>query len=384
MGRRLEFTKDNKVIGGITFLNSGNYAELNIYGQILDEDEPKESDGDTTNTEVVELLKNIGNKDLVVHINSGGGSVFAGIGIYNAIRHMCKGKIIVKIMGIAGSIASVIAMAGDVIIMPVNTQMMIHKPSVAAEGNADDLMNLAKVLDNIQKVILNTYMTRTRKNITRAYINKLMNETSWLSPFECKKIFKNIKIEENGGFDNMTNVRFSGYIDDYEDSIRKRKHDDWDDDDRRKSHHKDEEDDYYEDSHRRKKSHHKDEDDEDFEDYEDSCRRKKSRHKDEDDDYYEDSHRKKKSHHKDEDDDYYEDSRKRRKAYHKDEDDEDFEDAHKRRRTHHKDDEDDSFDDYEREEYRKHKRKEKAKKKRVKNMIDDFDDEIAQFLGMEE
>ena len=57
MGRRLEFTKDNKVIGGITFLNSGNYAELNIYGQILDEDEPKESDGDTTNTEVVELYR---------------------------------------------------------------------------------------------------------------------------------------------------------------------------------------------------------------------------------------------------------------------------------------------------------------------------------------
>lgn len=383
MGRRLEFTKDNKVIGGITFLNSGNYAELNIYGQILDEDEPKESDGDTTNTEVVELLKNIGNKDLVVHINSGGGSVFAGIGIYNAIRHMCKGKIIVKIMGIAGSIASVIAMAGDIIIMPVNTQMMIHKPSVAAEGNADDLMNLAKVLDNIQKVILNTYMTRTRKNITRAYINRLMNTTSWLSPFECKKIFKNIKIEENGGFDNMTNVRFSGYIDDYEDSMKKRKHDDWDDDDRRKSRHKDEDDDYYEDSHRRR-AHHKDEDDEDFEDYENSYRRKKSRHKQEDDDYYEDSHRKKKSHHKDEDDDYYEDSRKRRKEHHKDEDDEDFEDSHKRRRTHHKDDEDDSFDDYEREEYRKHKRKEKAKKKRVKNMIYDFDDEIAQFLGMEE
>ena len=73
-----------------------------------------------------------------VHINSGGGSVFGGIAIYNILKRY-DAEITVYVEGLAASIASVIAMAGDKIIIPENAQMMIHKPSSITWGNADDM-----------------------------------------------------------------------------------------------------------------------------------------------------------------------------------------------------------------------------------------------------
>lgn len=80
-----------------------------------------------------------------IHINSGGGSVFGGIAIYNMLKRNSAQKT-VYIDGIAASIASVIAMAGDRIIVPANATMMIHKPSNSYFLQVKMQMNFAKML----------------------------------------------------------------------------------------------------------------------------------------------------------------------------------------------------------------------------------------------
>src|SRR5690625_4825000 len=101
-------------------------AELYIYGDIISGDW-KWEDSDVTSTEVRDFLKDIEDvTHLDIYINSGGGSVFTGMAIYNMLkRHKAHKRVIVD--GLAGSIASVIAMAGDEIIIPSNAYLMIHK-----------------------------------------------------------------------------------------------------------------------------------------------------------------------------------------------------------------------------------------------------------------
>lgn len=173
-------------------------ATLNIYGDIVGNENMKNSDLDMAPTDVLELLKTVKNKNLTVNINSQGGSVFAGIGIYNAIKHTCKGKIIVNITGLAGSIASVIAMVGDTINMPMNTQMMIHKPSCTVSGSAIDLISTAKVLDTIQESIVNTYLTNIKSGISKDYISGLMDSETWLPAEKCQQLFKNVVVTGKG------------------------------------------------------------------------------------------------------------------------------------------------------------------------------------------
>ena len=197
---RLEYKNkiDNKVVGYLEIENKDNGVILNIYGDIVANESMKESDLDIAPTDVLDLLKNIKDKDLTININSPGGSVFAGIGIYNAIKQSCHGDIVVNITGMAGSIASVIAMCGKTINMPINTQMMIHKPSCTISGNADDLVNTSAFLNKIQDIILNTYMINAAIGISRSYISNKMNDETHLDANECAKLFKNVVVLKNG------------------------------------------------------------------------------------------------------------------------------------------------------------------------------------------
>lgn len=198
---RLEFKNklDNKVIGYMEVENINSYAvNLNIYGDIVGSETMKESDLDIAPVDVLDLLKGIKNKDLTININSPGGSVFAGIGIYNAIKQSCKGKIIVNITGIAGSIASVIAMCGQTINMPVNTHMMIHKPSCTISGNADDLINGSALLNKVQDIILNTYMINAKSGVSRDSIKSLMDKETYLTAQECADLFDNVVVLAKG------------------------------------------------------------------------------------------------------------------------------------------------------------------------------------------
>lgn len=129
-----------------------------------------------------------------VHINSGGGSVFGGIAIYNILKRH-NAEITVYVEGIAASIASVIAMAGDRIIIPANAQMMIHKPSSITWGNADDMRKEADILDGCQKVILNTYMQHAKEGVTPEEINALIDAETWKNGEEWQEYF-DIEVSE--------------------------------------------------------------------------------------------------------------------------------------------------------------------------------------------
>lgn len=115
---------------------------------------------------------------LDIYINSPGGEVFDGIAIYNQLKRW-SGEKIVHIDGIAASIASVIAMAGDEIRIAENGQVMIHDPWTFAYGTADDMRKAAESLDATHESILSTYVARTGGD--REKINDLMHAETWMT-----------------------------------------------------------------------------------------------------------------------------------------------------------------------------------------------------------
>ncbi|WP_246373270.1 ClpP-like prohead protease/major capsid protein fusion protein [Marilutibacter spongiae] len=134
-------------------------AELLIYGNI------GESWWEDTVTakSVVDELGDISASTIVVRINSYGGAVSDGVAIYNALRRKASegATIDVHIDGIAASIASLIAMAGDTITMPDNTLMMLHAPWGFAYGNSAELREYADVLDTFGKAMATSYARKS-------------------------------------------------------------------------------------------------------------------------------------------------------------------------------------------------------------------------------
>ncbi len=125
-----------------------------------------------------EALKKCGSvKALDVYVNSPGGSVFEGVAIYNQLMRFA-GEKVVHIDGIAASIASVIAMAGDERRIAANGTVMIHDPYGAARGSAADMRKMADSLEQTRDVILNTYTERTKGD--RSKISAWMAEETWM------------------------------------------------------------------------------------------------------------------------------------------------------------------------------------------------------------
>ena len=114
-----------------------------------------------------------------------GGDVFDGLAIYNVIKRH-PGPVNVSIDGIAASIASVVAMSGNKIVMPENTFMMIHDPFGFAMGTADDMRDLADVLDKIKGSLASTYVAKSGQPLEK--INELMSEETWLTAKEAKDL----------------------------------------------------------------------------------------------------------------------------------------------------------------------------------------------------
>lgn len=173
----------------------GSNSELFFYGDIVSDSWSAWSDEDQYPMNVSQLLKEIGNDDIDIHINSGGGDVFAGVAICNMLRS-ASGKKTVYIDGLAASIASVIAMAGDEIIIPSNAFMMIHKAWTFAMGNANDMRSLADTLDKLDSGIIATYMSRAADGVTEDKISELMAAETWLTGAEAAELFSNIKVTE--------------------------------------------------------------------------------------------------------------------------------------------------------------------------------------------
>lgn len=117
-----------------------------------------------------------------LHINSPGGDVFEGIAIFNALKSH-GATITVYVDGVAASMASVIAMAGDTVIMPENAFMMIHKPWGFSGGYAEDMRSYAELLDKVEGVLLPAYAQKTGK--TTDEIAAMLADETWMSGTEC-------------------------------------------------------------------------------------------------------------------------------------------------------------------------------------------------------
>ena len=111
-------------------------------------------------------MKALGDLDHInLHIHSPGGDVFDGIAIYNLLNSHTASKT-VYIDGLAASMASVIAMVGNPIIMPENAMMMIHKPWGITGGDANDMRDYADLLDKVEAVLIPSYAKKPAKRLT--------------------------------------------------------------------------------------------------------------------------------------------------------------------------------------------------------------------------
>lgn len=130
-----------------------------------------------------EDLISLGNLSHInLHIHSPGGEVFDGIAIYNQLKNH-SATITVYIDGLAASMASVIAMVGDTVIMPKNAMMMIHKPWGVSWGDANDMREYADLLDKLENVLIPAYVTKTGK--TTDEITAMLEQETWLDGDEC-------------------------------------------------------------------------------------------------------------------------------------------------------------------------------------------------------
>ena len=169
-------------------------ADLYFYGEIVSDWWGAWDDLDQYPEAIRDFLTEHEGKDLNIYVNSGGGSVFAGLAIYNMLlRH--KGKKTVYVDGIAASIASVIALAGDEIIIPSNAFMMIHKPWNACCGNADDFRKMAEDLDAVETGIINVYKAHLADGADLETVKELVAAETWLNGEEASKYF-NITVSE--------------------------------------------------------------------------------------------------------------------------------------------------------------------------------------------
>lgn len=134
---------------------------------------------------VSKALEKANGEDIEVEINSGGGSVFAGSEIYTAIKSY-KGNVVVKIVGLAASAASVIAMAGKRVIMSPTAQMMVHNVTSYSEGDYREMEHTADVLKNANDTIANAYRLKTGK--TQEELLSLMDEETWMTSNKAKEL----------------------------------------------------------------------------------------------------------------------------------------------------------------------------------------------------
>ena len=155
---------------------------------VLDIEGPIDEDnfwGDGTGSrEFRQALKNV--RNVTVHINSPGGDVMAGAEIYSALREHSmngRGKVTVIITALAASAASVVAMAGDEILISPVAYMMIHNPWSIAMGDSREMRHTAKVLDEIVEGLITAYERRTGKS--RDELRGMLDRETWMSAQTC-------------------------------------------------------------------------------------------------------------------------------------------------------------------------------------------------------
>lgn len=159
----------------LEFKNEVEKATLKIYDYV------GQYDGVNTGY-IEEELNKAENKPLDIYINSYGGEVFEGFAIYNMLKRYAGQKNVI-IDGIAASIASVIALAGDSVKMNKASMFMIHNASGVCIGNAEEMKKVVNALEQINEVIKGVY--KERVNLTDEELTELMNNETFLTAEQC-------------------------------------------------------------------------------------------------------------------------------------------------------------------------------------------------------
>ena len=169
-------------------------AALYFYGEIVSDWWEAWSAADKYPEAIRRMLDGLSDEHLHIYINSPGGSVFAGMAIYNMLSRY-KGRKTVHIDGIAASIASVIAMVGDVIEMPENTMLMIHRAWVTVSGNTEELARYAELLSQVDDAMMSVYSARLNGADAVTRVAELMSRESYLSAAETAALFRGVSVK---------------------------------------------------------------------------------------------------------------------------------------------------------------------------------------------
>ena len=153
----------------------------------------------TSPKSISDAIQEANGDELEVEINSGGGDVFAGSEIYTTLKAY-SGNVTTKIVGLAASAASVIAMAGDKVLMSPTAQMMIHNVSTISSGDYRDMEHTAGVLKNANDTIANAYMFKS--GMDKETLLSMMDNETWLTPQQAL----NNKLIDEIMFNNQLNL----------------------------------------------------------------------------------------------------------------------------------------------------------------------------------
>lgn len=124
-----------------------------------------------------------GQRDIIVAINSLGGDVFDGIAIHNTLRRLGN-RVTVRIDSVAASIASVIAAGGAKVVMPANAMLMLHNPWTIAGGEAEELRQVADMMDKSKSSLIACYQAKAA-TLDSATLSRMMDDTTWLNAQEA-------------------------------------------------------------------------------------------------------------------------------------------------------------------------------------------------------
>ena len=159
--------------------SAGETATIQIFDQI---GEDWFGGGGLSGKQFSDVLNEVGNGPLLVEINSPGGNVWDGLSIYNQLRGR-RAPVTTRVVGIAASIASIIALAGDKVEMADAALMMIHDPSGMASGTSEDMRKMADALDQHAEVLVGVYAKKTGRSPES--IRAAMKAETWFTTPEA-------------------------------------------------------------------------------------------------------------------------------------------------------------------------------------------------------
>ena len=187
----MKATRNGKIEarGYIEMKATATGAELYLYGDIVDDELTSAYFGGTCPQEIADFVNSLNpTAPLTIYFNSPGGDVFAGLAIHSILKRHA-GKKTGKVDGMAASIASVILMGCDEIVVNTGAQIMVHDPWTYTAGNSRDLRDVADQLDNAKESMLDVYMGKTREGVTREQVAGLMEAETWMRGEKAAEYF---------------------------------------------------------------------------------------------------------------------------------------------------------------------------------------------------